>query len=243
MPEFLYKLTPLNAFIVFFLENLLIISLVVLIGFAIQKKIIKSMKFSITGKEAFYATLSLLINTIITFAGFLLWKNNYIVFDTEFSWKIIPDFLVLFLAMDLVMYFLHLFIHHTPLYRPVHGLHHDYHEPSPIDLFVLNPMETFSFGSLWLILIFFYPCNIYSVVIYLTLNVLFGMLGHLSVEPFPKVWMKIPVLNLICTSTFHYLHHKEEKCNFGFYTVLWDKIFGTLAKNYEEKFLIEKQKQ
>ena len=242
MPELLYKLTPLNAFIAFFFENLAIILLVILIGFFIQKKMKGNMQFKVSAKEYFFAGLTLLINTGITFLGFMLWKNNIIVFHTAFSFEVLVDFLALFLVMDLAMYFLHLFIHNTALYKPVHGLHHDYHEPSPIDLFVLNPMETFAFGSLWLVLIYFYPCNIYAVVIYLTLNVLFGMLGHLSVEPFPKNWMKIPLLNLICTSTFHYQHHKLEKYNFGFYTVLWDKVFGTLAPDYKEQFLIEKQK-
>lgn len=243
MPELLYRLTPLNALLAFFFENLLIIVLVMLIGFFIQKKLAPGTRFDASPKEYLFAGLTLLINTFITFIGFLLWKNNIIVFHVAFTWEVLPDFLVLFLVMDLAMYFLHLFIHHTALYRPVHGLHHDYHKPSPIDLFVLNPMETFAFGSLWLILIFFYPCNIYAVVIYLTLNVLFGMLGHLSVEPFPRSWMKIPLLNLVCTSTFHYQHHQLEKYNFGFYTVLWDKLFGTLAPNYEEQFLLEKQKQ
>ncbi|MFL5753528.1 MAG: sterol desaturase family protein [Bacteroidia bacterium] len=243
MPEFIYKLSPFNAAAIFFFENLLIILLVVLIGFLIRKKISRGIPFHLTGKELLFATFTLLINTGITFLGFILWKKKIIVFHTDLSLAILPDFLVLFLSMDLAMYFLHLFIHHTALYRPVHGLHHDYHEPSPIDLFVLNPVETFSFGSLWLILIFFYPCNIYAVVIYLVLNVLFGMLGHLSVEPFPANWMRIPLANLICTSTFHYQHHKLEKYNFGFYTILWDKIFGTLAPDYKEQFLLEKQKK
>jgi Delta7-sterol 5-desaturase len=243
MPGFLYKLDLPFAFLVFFLENLFIILSVMLLGYFIQKKVRRSFRFSVTPKEYFFASLTLILNTLITFAGFYLWKKGYIVFHTEFTGEVLLDFLVLFLVMDLAMYFLHLFIHNTALYKPVHGLHHNYHEPSPIDLFVLNPMETLSFGSLWLILIFIYPCNIYAVAIYLTLNVFFGMIGHLSVEPFPQKWLRIPLLNLVCTSTFHFQHHQLKDFNFGFYTVLWDKLFGTLAPDYEQVFLEEKEKQ
>jgi lathosterol oxidase len=243
MLDFLYSIGIIPAFFLFFIENLIIILGVVAIGFAIQKKIDRKAQFIISGKEYMFALLTLVINTLVTFAGFLMWRYHWIDFDTSFSWKIGLDCVVLFLVMDSAMYILHVIIHHSIFYKPVHGLHHDYTKPSPIDLFVLNPLETFSFGSLWLILITLYTSNIYAVVMYLTLNVVFGMLGHLSVEPFPKNWMKIPVLNYICTSTFHYLHHKEEKYNFGFYTILWDKLFGTLSPHYKEQFLLEKEKQ
>jgi sterol desaturase/sphingolipid hydroxylase (fatty acid hydroxylase superfamily) len=71
----------------------------------------------------------------------------------------------------------------------------------------------------------------------------FGMLGHLSIEPFPRYWLRIPGLKLICTSTFHYIHHQNGNYNFGFYTTIWDRIGNTLAPDYKEQFLKNKEKQ
>jgi sterol desaturase/sphingolipid hydroxylase (fatty acid hydroxylase superfamily) len=243
MLEFIRQLDPLPAFLLFLAENMLIVAGVVLLGFGIQRQVNNSILFRISVKEYGTAFLTLFINTCITFAGFLLWKNGQIHFSTVVSFRMALDFFILLLVMDLVMYLLHLLIHHSVFYKPVHAFHHVYDKPSPIDLFVLSPLEAFAFGALWLILIFFYTCNFYAVVAYLITNVVFGMLGHLSVEPFPRKWLRIPVLNLVCTSTFHYIHHQDGRYNFGFYTTIWDQVGKTLAPDYKEQFIKNKENQ
>ena len=41
-----------------------------------------------------------------------------------------------------------------------------------------------------------------------------------------------PLLRDIGGSTFHARHHQDLRCNFGFYTLIWDRLFGTLRKDY-----------
>ena len=78
--------------------------------------------------------------------------------------------------------------------------------------------------------------SLFGLFGYLTLNVIFGTLGHSGVEPLPAAWKSIPFLNLIGTSTFHAEHHEHPRYNFGFYTLIWDKLFGTLDPAYEARF-------
>ena len=47
---------------------------------------------------------------------------------------------------------------------------------------------------------------------------------------------RIPLLNLIGTSTFHAEHHENQKYNFGFYTLFWDYLFGTLEPDYFQRY-------
>jgi Delta7-sterol 5-desaturase len=68
------------------------------------------------------------------------------------------------------------------------------------------------------------------------LNVLFGLVGHLGVEPFPKAWVRLPLIRLISTSTFHAEHHGDRHHNFGFYTLIWDRLFGTISPDYLRDF-------
>lgn len=110
----------------------------------------------------------------------------------------------------------------------MHLLHHEAIDPKPIDLFVLHPVETICFGGLWLALLIVHPFNLYAMILYLIVNVLFGMLGHLGIEPLPEKLRKAPVLKYIGTSTFHHQHHRDVEHNFGFYTSVWDRLFGTL---------------
>ena len=83
-----------------------------------------------------FAACTLLINTGITYAGFLLWRQGFISIREEVSSRMLLDFVVLFIGMDLLMYVFHYVIHHTPIYHLVHAQHHHNTEPQPIDLFV-----------------------------------------------------------------------------------------------------------
>lgn len=223
-----------EALPLFLLENLLVLLLAVGFGYGLQavfgrRRALGGAYQPVSGQQLRYATYTLLLNTGITFAGFWLWRQGFIVIREGTSARLALDFAVLFLGMDLLMYVFHYAIHHTPLHRWVHGLHHEYPEPQPLDLFVLHPLETLGFGGLWLVLMVLYPAYFGAILAYLVVNVLFGALGHSGVEPFPAAWAHRPVLKYLGSSGFHFQHHQDERHNFGFYTSLWDRLFGTFA--------------
>ena len=87
-----------------------------------------------------------------------------------------------------------------------------------------------------IVFLMLYDMSPVALVSYLTLNVVFGTLGHCGVEPFPQVMSRIPLLRLIGTSTFHAEHHEDHRHNFGFYTLIWDQLFGTLEPNYWDRY-------
>jgi Delta7-sterol 5-desaturase len=179
-------------------------------------------------REVALAVACVACNTIVTVAGWWLWKLGVITVRRETGWRTLLDAAVLLVAMDFAMYWLHRAAHWRPAYRLVHVTHHLYDNPRPLNLFVLNPFEVFGFGALWLAVIAIYPSTWGGMLLYLALNLAFGTLGHLGVEPFPRRWSQIALLRHIGTSTFHAGHHQDEHHNFGFYTLVWDRLFGTL---------------
>lgn len=216
--DYLLHLPTLVLWLVFFAENILITILVLLFG--------KLSSYSF--RDRVICGLTNLLNTVVTYVGFRMWKQGIIIITTDFSWMIIRDFLILFFAMDLLMFIFHFTIHKmTFLFERVHQLHHQAVDPTPIDLFVLHPVEAIGFGSLWLLLLILLPFNIYAVMIYLTVNVIFGLAGHLEMDPLPEKVRNLPLLKYLGTSTFHHHHHQHLQHNFGFYTSIWDRIFGT----------------
>jgi len=224
--NFLNQQSAVILWLIFFVENLLVTILSLLFGFAIFKS--HKVKIpSITRLEYWLCLLTNLINTAITYFGFWLWQQGFVHLEFSASWHIIIDFFVLFLAMDLAMYLFHYLIHHTAAYKLIHGLHHQYHNPSPIDLYVLHPLETIGFGILWLSVLSVYTYNFYAVIIYLSVNVAFGIVGHLGFEPLAKSITNQRLLKYLGTSAFHHRHHQETNCNFGFYTSIWDRLLGT----------------
>jgi lathosterol oxidase len=164
-----------------------------------------------------------LLNTSVGVAGWWLWRRGLIVVRPSTFGRTIVDLAVLFAAMDFLMYASHRIAHVPWIFSLVHGTHHRYVNPRPLDLFALSPFEVLGFGGLWLFVMWIYPATWAAVLIYLSLNLIFGTLGHLGVEPFPRMtrWLG--------SSTFHAGHHANREVNFGFYTSVWDRLFGTRA--------------
>jgi sterol desaturase/sphingolipid hydroxylase (fatty acid hydroxylase superfamily) len=186
--------------------------------------------------EVLVTISTVLLNTVVTLAGLFLWRAGLIRFRTDAGLWAWLDVVALLLIMDLAMYALHRFAHHHWLYPVLHRLHHRYDRPRPLTLFILNPAENLAFGLLWLAICVAYPASWLGMSVYLALNVIFGTVGHLGVEPLPAAWVRLPVLRWVAGSTFHARHHQDLACNFGFYTLLWDRLFGTLRADYWETF-------
>lgn len=229
----LLHLPEYTLWAIFLAENILITISVLFTGHVLQQRFSPSavVAYRYTLREWFICAVTNLLNTLVTYGGFRLWQQGYLVMDIGASWFIIVDFVILFLSMDFLMYIFHYIIHKTFLYKAMHRLHHEAINPKPIDLFVLHPVEAICFGSLWLMLLQVYTFNIYAIILYLVVNVIFGMLGHLGIEPLPDKMRSHALVKYFGTSTFHHQHHQDVQYNFGFYTTLWDRLFGTLQKS------------
>ena len=182
------------------------------------------------GREILWAAVCVLLNGGVAVAGWFLWKVGVIRVRPGSGWRVALDVFVLLLAMDFLMYVFHRIAHARWLFPLVHRTHHLYDRPRPLNLFVLNPAEVLGFGALWLILLSVYTATWPGILTYLALNLAFGTLGHLGVEPFPRSWARLPILRHVGSSTFHADHHQDGRVNFGFYTDVWDRLFGTAGR-------------
>jgi len=226
MLRYLSAQSSFNLWMIFLAENLLVTVLALAFGYLILKLNHKAIKAA-SRDEVLICLLTNAINTAITYAGFWLWQHGYIAMSFEVNWFILVDFVILFMLMDLAMFIFHYFIHHSAIYKAIHRIHHHYADPIPIDLFVLHPIETIGFGSLWLIIIALLSFNFYAVLIYLIANVFFGIMGHLGIEPIPAAIRNAIPFRYLGTSSFHHNHHLNIHYNYGFYTTIWDKLFKT----------------
>jgi sterol desaturase/sphingolipid hydroxylase (fatty acid hydroxylase superfamily) len=212
-----------NLFIFFLFENLSLIVLSVLVG-----KIIESKNTVLLKKDVKWILCTLLFNTIVTFFGFKLFYLGYIKFIYENSFlSIMVDLFLITIVMDLLMFVFHYFIHKIDWLFVIHKKHHSHIHTNVYSLYVLHPIEVIGFGSLWLITIWSMNFNFYSVVIYLFLNLTYGVLGHMKRDVFPNFWTNNFLTKWISTTRFHNQHHLHLDHNYGFYFTFWDKIFKT----------------
>ncbi len=226
--------SPVSALGWTFLENVGLFTATLLIGQLLVRRYarfpVSDPAPPLTRTEIVWAGVCVLLNTVVTVAGWWLWQLGWIHIRTSGGvFRILLDALVLLVFMDFAMYVLHRLAHNRLLYGWLHKLHHVYDNPRPLTLFVLNPLEVLSFGGLWLALLLVYSATLPGMALYLTLNVAFGLVGHLGVDPFPARWAIHPVLRYVGGSAFHARHHHDGAVNFGFYSTVWDKIGGTLG--------------
>lgn len=236
----LFTMPLLSAAIWSAVENIIIFAVVLIVGHLLVKRYqfhpITETPEPLTFTEVYLAGSCVLLNTIVTIVGIILWREGIIDVRLETDWLVIIDTLVLFFAMDLAMYVFHRIAHHPLLFPIIHRTHHRFENPRPLTLFVLNPFETLGFGALWLLVLTLYSASWLSIIIYLTLNIVFGLVGHLGVEPMPNKWIKLPFINYVSTSTFHAEHHLDKDHNYGFYTLIWDRLFRTISPDYLSDF-------
>jgi sterol desaturase/sphingolipid hydroxylase (fatty acid hydroxylase superfamily) len=194
---------------------------------AFRRRRIAASPDPIEPKECLLAGSCVLLNTVVAIVGWILWRHGWITVRTGGGWRILLDTLVLLGAMDFLMYLFHRIAHLPWIFPIVHATHHHYDRPRPLSLFVLNPAEVFGFGLLWILLLSVYTTNWTGMILYLSLNLIFGTIGHLGVEPFPRAIANWPIFRHLGSSTFHANHHGDRDVNFGFYTDIWDRLFRT----------------
>lgn len=164
--------------------------------------------------------VAIFINVVVAIPGYYLYLNEFINFtQTNF----IRDFIIIFLLIDLLMYLLHNLSHLVNPFKWMHKEHHTHHKFNAISLYVMHPFEAIAFGLLLTVIPFLVSLNIYSFLFFLFINWLLGAISHLNTntKKNPKVFGN---------NVFHLHHHKYLQYNYGFYTVIWDKMFGTYFK-------------
>ncbi len=174
--------------------------------------------------DLYLSFITLLLNIVVMLIGVYLWKSRWITLnESKTIWILLVEIVVIILVMDLLMYVFHYLVHHPIIYKVLHRKHHEHISTNFLSLFVLHPFETLGFGLMMIFVFMWYDFSIFSITIYLFINLIWGTIGHLNREFFPKWTEKL----FLGTTKFHNQHHLDEQRNFGFYTSIWDRIFRT----------------
>ncbi|MEO8533451.1 MAG: sterol desaturase family protein [Flavobacterium sp.] len=225
--NWLQHLSQYNLFslVIFFLiENTVLFYFSILIG-----KMIEPENTVLKKSDMKWLVSTVICNTFITLLGYELYYFGSMKIDFSPSvFTLLLDLLILVLLMDFFMFCFHYLVHHLKWFYPIHKHHHTHIETSVYSLYVLHPAETLGFGFIWLFLISIIEFNYLSIIVYLILNLSYGIFGHLKTDIFPDFWYHNYVTKWISTTRFHSNHHKNESHNYGFYFTIWDKIFKTI---------------
>ncbi|WAR05396.1 FXDC2-like protein [Mya arenaria] len=136
---------------------------------------------------------------------------------------------VLFMYGEAVSYYPHRLFHYPWLYKNVHKIHHRYGSPTLYSAVAMHPLEFLMYYVYTLVISA--PKAPLVFVGHLLYGYYYGMMDHSGIK-MDAVWPWQP------SSMFHDDHHRHFHCNFGFNTLLFDRLHGTLRRQnrkYGEK--------
>lgn len=136
----------------------------------------------------------------------------------------------LMLGYDFYYYWAHRLMHWGPFYR-WHAWHHRSVAPTVWSSDSQSVPETFLIQSFMVWASLLAPIPPVAFALHRLYDHVNGQLGHAGFEYFADRSTRFPS-PLVCTS-YHDTHHARFRWNFGNYTSVWDRLFGTLHPDYD----------
>lgn len=151
---------------------------------------------------------------------------TYLVFST----------VVLIVAHDAWFYWSHRLLHHPPLFRRFHRLHHRSHNPTPFTSYSFDLGEAVANAIFLPLILLVLPAHPVAILIFVTHMMLRNAIGHSGYELFPADRNGRPLFDWMTTVTHHDLHHAHAGYNLGLYFTWWDRLMATEHPDYHEAF-------
>jgi lathosterol oxidase len=190
-------------------------------------------------RDFLFSALSVIIFigfAFLTFRTLRPYNFIYVEFDQYGVGYYLFTFVVLFFFHDAYFYLIHRVMHWRPLFKHVHLIHHKSTNPSPWTAYAFHPLEAVLEGAVISLMSFLIPVHITVIGLLMAFQIVYNVYGHLGYELFPKGFHRTWVGRYINTSVAHNQHHGKFHGNYGLYTLIWDRLFGTVREDYEETY-------
>jgi Delta7-sterol 5-desaturase len=142
----------------------------------------------------------------------------------------------MFFLHDFYFYVSHRLMHHPKVFQLVHLTHHKSNNPSPWTAYAFNPLEAVIEAGILTIFAFSIPIHRSAIFIYMLFQISYNIYGHLGFEIFPANMHKHWLGKWFNTSVAHNMHHKYSVKNYGLWTTIWDRVFGTMHPQYDAHY-------
>jgi len=197
------------------------------------------------GKAVINSELKYSISTIVIFASMALlvmrsplnaYTKVYHNLGDHSAWYFIFSVFAAIFIHDTYFYWTHRLMHWKKIFPYVHHIHHKSHNPTPLAAFSFHPFEAVVEIGVLPVIVFLIPIHPLAVGIFSLYMIVLNVIGHLGFEFMSERFVQNKVLRLFNTSTHHNMHHHYNKSNFSLYFNFWDRLMGTLHKQYEVQF-------
>ena len=182
--------------------------------------------------------LTLIVSIVYILGVYGLNKLYFNISDYSVIW-FFGQIFVLMIILDFWFYVVHRIMHTKLVYKIVHKTHHLSTDPSPFAANSVHPTEAI-FDFIFIVLTsLVLPLHPLAIFVFVNISAIWSTIGHLGYEIFPRSFTKSIFGKYLNLATVHNQHHKLFLYNFGYYTTIWDRIFGTLHPDTDKLIKIK----
>ncbi|MEO0548427.1 MAG: sterol desaturase family protein [Pseudomonadota bacterium] len=188
-----------------------------------RAQILREIGYSVLSVLVFMAVVGAIV--ALTLAGMTQLYTEASAYGWFWFWLQIP---IVLLIQDWYFYWMHRVSHMKPFYERVHKTHHLSTNPSAFAAFAFHPYEAFLEIAIFFVLIIVMPLHVTALLVAGIMSLTYNVYGHLGYEVMPRFIANSPIGYWLNKSAYHNQHHRTYRYNYGLYTVIWDRLHGTL---------------
>ncbi|KAI8065437.1 hypothetical protein BC940DRAFT_304080 [Gongronella butleri] len=172
--------------------------------------------------------------SILTVPWFLGEVNGYSLLyanapQTTYEWIYAIASLPAFLFFtDMGIYWIHRFLHHPLLYKPLHKLHHKWIVPTPFASHAFHPLDGYLQSVPYHLYAYLVPMYKWSYIFMFVFVNVWTVLIHDG-----NFFLHSDFIN---TTAHHTVHHLYFNYNYGQYFTFWDKLGGSHRRPTAEQY-------
>jgi sterol desaturase/sphingolipid hydroxylase (fatty acid hydroxylase superfamily) len=142
-------------------------------------------------------------------------------------WELALSFPLVLVVHDAYFYWTHRWMHHPMLFRTFHWEHHKSQAPTVFTAYSFAIPEAIVQGLFGVFYVALFPATFATLIFFQFVEILHNLAIHSGFDPFPRTLVTHPRWGWLAGPTYHDLHHRTARGNYGLYSRFWDRLCKT----------------
>jgi sterol desaturase/sphingolipid hydroxylase (fatty acid hydroxylase superfamily) len=142
-------------------------------------------------------------------------------------WEVALTFPLVLVVHDAYFYWTHRWMHAPALFRFFHWEHHKSQAPTVFTAYSFAIPEAIVQGLFGVFYVALFPAAFATLIFFQFVEIIHNLAIHSGVDLFPRTFVTHPRWGWLAGPTYHDLHHRTAKGNYGLYTRFWDRLMKT----------------
>jgi Delta7-sterol 5-desaturase len=142
-------------------------------------------------------------------------------------WEVALSFPLVLVVHDAYFYWTHRWMHHPMLFRAFHWEHHKSQAPTVFTAYSFSIPEAIVQGLFGVFYVALFPATFATLIFFQFVEIFHNLAIHSGFDVFPRTLVTHPRWGWLAGPTYHDLHHRTARGNYGLYTRFWDRLCKT----------------